>query len=93
MRMKVLTVAFTIFGTERSQEQRDYVKVLKEIGFNVNEKNNIEHRYSDDQQKNEIAYVFVEINTIEDLIKFQEKVLNPVIVDADTITIWDDYLS
>jgi hypothetical protein len=67
--------------------------VLKEIGFNVDEKNNIEHKYSDDKQRNEIAYVFVEINTLEDLMKFQEKVLHPIIINGDTITIYDDYLN
>jgi hypothetical protein len=93
MKIKVLTVAFYVEQTGAFQEQRDYVKVLKEIGFNVDEKNNIEHKYSDDKQRNEIAYVFVEINTLEDLMKFQEKVLHPIIINGDTITIYDDYLN
>jgi hypothetical protein len=93
MKMKVLTVAFYVDGTERSQEQKDYVQVLKEIGFDVDEKNKIKHTYLDSEQRNEIAYVFAEIDTLEDLLKFQEKVLHPIIIENDTITILDDYLN
>lgn len=63
-------------------------KVLKQLGFKFED---YDSHYDPHQEKHKISDSMIEINSMDYLIKLQKTLRYPVIIDNDTITIYDDY--